>query len=101
MNIAEWLDCKEAEGVDVSQIELPEELLFDAIPDESGFFKTYIPCSILCDREHPYATVERYGRWYYCRGQDKKAGIHKTGMEWRFITRNKDLAIRTARSRIE
>ncbi|OPY06885.1 MAG: hypothetical protein A4E67_01335 [Syntrophaceae bacterium PtaB.Bin038] len=101
MNISEWLDRKEAEGVDVSQIELPGELLFDAVPDETVFFETYNPCSILCAREHPYATVERYGRWYCGRGQDKKAGIHRTGMEWRFNTRNKDLAIRTARSHIE
>jgi len=101
MNIPEWLDRKEAEGVDVSQIELPEELLFDAVPDETVFFKTYNPCSILCAREHPYATVERYGHWYHCRGQDKTAGIHKTGMEWRFFTKSRDLAVATARARIE
>lgn len=101
MSISDWLDQKEKEGFDVSRIEPPEELLSDAVPDETVFFKTYNPCSILCAKEHPYATVERYGHWYLCRGQDKKAGIHKTGMEWRFITRNKDLAIRTARSHIE
>ena len=101
MDITEWLDRKEAEGIDVSQIEPPEELLFDAVSDETVFFKSYNPCSILCAREHPYATVERYGQWYLCRGQDKKAGIHATGMEWRFFTKDKELAIRTARSRIE
>lgn len=101
MSISDWLDMQEAAGADVSHIALPEELAFDAVPDEVVYFKTYNPCSILCAKEHPYATVERYGHWYLCRGQDKKAGIHKTGMEWRFITRNKDLAIRTARSHIE
>ena len=101
MNISDWLDKKEAEGADVSQIELPEELLFDAVPDETVFFKTYNPCSILCAKEHPFSTVERFGHWYSCRGQDKKAGIHATGMEWRFFTRDKDLAIKTAKSHIE
>ena len=47
------------------------------------------------------STVERFGHWYYCRGQDKKAGIHATGMEWWFFTRNKDLAVKTAKSHIE
>ena len=101
MNIAEWLDQKGKEGVDVSRIEPPEELLFDAAPDETVFFRTYNPCSILCAKNHPFATVERFGRWYYCRGQDRKAGIHTTGMEWRFFTKDKELAIRTAQSRIE
>jgi len=101
MNISEWLDRKEAEGADVSQIELPEELTYDSVPDETVFFKTYNPCSILCAKEHPFSTVERFGHWYSCRGQDKKAGIHATGMEWRFFTRDKDLAIKTAKSHIE
>ncbi len=101
MNISDWLDKKEAEGVDVSHIELPEELTYDNVPDETVFFKTYNPCSILCAKQHPFSTVERVGHWYYCRGQDKKAGIHTTGMEWRFFTRDKDLAIKTAKSHIE
>ena len=101
MNISEWLDQKEEEGVDLSRVELPEELLFDAVPDETVYFKTYNPCSILCAKEHPYSTVERFGRWYYCRGQDRKAGIHVTGLEWRFFTRDRNLAVQTARSRIE
>ena len=101
MTISDWLDKKEAEGIDVSQIALPDELSRDEDPDETVFFKTFHPCSILCTGNHPFSTVERFGRWYYCRGQDKKAGIHATGMEWRLFTKDKDLAIRTAESHIE
>jgi hypothetical protein len=101
MNISEWLDKKEAEGIDVSQIVLPDELLRDEDPDETVFFKAFNPCSILCPKEHPFSTVERFGHWYYCRGQDKKAGIHATGMEWWFFTKDKDLAVKTAKSHIE
>jgi hypothetical protein len=101
MNISEWLDKKEAEGIDVSQIQMPDDLLYDASPDEVVFFKVVNPCSILCSNNHPFSTVERFGHWYYCRGQDKKAGIHATGMEWRFFTKNKELALKTAKSHIE
>jgi hypothetical protein len=101
MTISDWLDQKEAEGIDVSQISLPDELSRDEDPDETVFFKTFRPCSILCTGNHPFSTVERFGRWYYCRGQDKKAGIHSTGMEWRFFTKDKELAIKTAKSHIE
>ena len=38
MNISEWLDEKEAEGVDVSQIELPGDLAYDEAPEETIFF---------------------------------------------------------------
>ena len=33
MNISEWLDEKEAEDVDVSQIVLPDDLSYDEVPD--------------------------------------------------------------------
>ncbi len=101
MTISDWLDKKEAEGIDVSQIELPDELSRDEDPAETVYFKSFNPCSILCTRNHPFSTVERFGHWYSCRGQDKKAGIHSTGMEWRFFTKNKDLAVKTAKSHIE
>jgi hypothetical protein len=101
MTISEWLDEKEAEGVDVSQIALPGDLAFDEDPDETIFFEELRPCGFLCRGNHPFSTVERFGDWYVCRGQDKKAGIHATGMEWRLITKDKDLALRTAKSRIE
>lgn len=101
MKIPKWLDEKEAEGVDVSQIELPDDLLYDAEPSEVVFFEVYRPCSMLCAKNHPFATVERFKHWYYCRGQDKKAGIHTKGMEWKFFTKNKELAIRTAKSHME
>ena len=101
MNISDWLDRKVAEGIDVSQIALPDDLSYDAVPDEVVFFQVLQPCSILCSKNHPFSTVERFGHWYSCRGQDKKAGIHATGMEWTFVTKDKDLAVKTARSRIE
>jgi hypothetical protein len=101
MKISKWLDEKEAGGIDVSQITLPDELAYDETPDETIFFKEIKPCGALCADKHPFSIVERFGDWYYSRGQDKKAGIHTTGMEWRIFTKNKDLALKTAKSHIE
>ncbi len=99
--VSEWLDEREAEGVDVSGIEPPEELFYDEDPDETIFFEQIRPCGILCTENHPYATVERYGHWYYSRGQDKSAGIHSQEGQWRLFTKDRELAVRTARSHIE
>jgi hypothetical protein len=101
MSISEWLDKKEAEDVDVSQIVLPDDLSYDQVPDETIFFEEINPCEILCTGNHPFSTVERFGHWYYCRGQDKAAGIHSLRMQWRFLTKDKDLAVKTAKSHIE
>lgn len=101
MTISEWLDERESEGKDVSQIELPADMSFDEEPAETVYFKEIKPCGLLCTENHPYSLVQRYGRWYICRGQDKKAGIHSSEMEWRFISRDKELAVTTARSHIE
>ncbi len=101
MTISEWLDEREAEGLDVSQIVIPANLSFDEKPAETIFFEEIKTCGLLCTENHPFSTVERFGHWYICRGQDKNAGIHSSGMEWKLITKDKDLAIRTARSHIE
>jgi hypothetical protein len=101
MNISNWLDEKEAENLDVSQIELPEDLSYDDVPDETIFFKEINPCGILCTDNHPFATVERFGHWYYSRGRDKGAGIHSSGKEWRVFTKDRALAIQTAKSHID
>jgi len=39
MKISDWLDEKEAENVDVSQIELPRNMSYDEDPDETIFFQ--------------------------------------------------------------
>jgi len=101
VNISDWLDEKEAEGTDVSQIAPPDDLAFESTPDETIFFQEINPCGVFCTGNHPFSTVERFGHWYYARGQDKKAGVHSSEMEWRLFTRDKDLAVRTAKSRIE
>ena len=101
MKISEWLDEKEAEKVDVSQITLPADLSYDKVPDETIFFEEINPCSILCTDDHPFSTVERFGHWYYCRGRSKEAGIHSSGTEWRFFTKDRDLAVKTAKSHIK
>jgi hypothetical protein len=101
VNISDWLDEKEAKGFDVSQIVLPNDLSYDEAPDETIFFKEINPCGILCTGNHPFSTVERFGHWYYCRGQDKEAGIHSSKMKWRLFTRDRDLAVKTAKSHIE
>ena len=95
------LDIKEAEGFDMSQIALPDDLSYDEAPDETIFFEEINPCGALCTGNHSFSTVERFGHWFYCRGQDKRARIHSSEMEWRLLTKDKDLAVRTARSRIE
>lgn len=101
MSISDWLDEKAAEGSDVSHIVLPEDLAYNEPPEETIYFKEVNPCGMFCTGNHPFATVERFGHWYCSRGQDKKAGIHSKEMEWRFFTKDKDLAIKTAQSHIE
>lgn len=101
MKISDWLDEREAEKVDVSQIALPKDMFYDEAPDETIFFKEINPCGFLCTDNHPFSTVERYGHWYYCRGQDKQAGIHSAKMKWRLFTKDKELALQTAQAHIE
>lgn len=101
MNISQWLDKKEAEGIDVSRIELPEDLANNATPDETIFFEEIRPCTILCTRSHPFSTVEQFGHWYYCRGRDKEKGPHTTQPQWRLFTKDKDLAVKTAKAHME
>ena len=101
MKISEWLDEKEAENLDVSQIALPKDLSYDEVPDETIYFEEINPDGILSTADHPFSTVERFGHWYYCRGRDKANGIHSSGMEWGLFTKDKDLAVKTAKSHIE
>jgi len=101
MKISDWLDAKEAENRDVSQITLPANISYDDDPDETIFFKEMNPCGLFCTENHPFATVERFGHWYLSRGQNKKAGVHSSEMIWRLFTKDKDLALQTAKTRIE
>jgi hypothetical protein len=101
MTISDWLDEREAENQDVSQIVLPAEMSYDESPEETIYFKEFKPCGFLCTGNHPFSTVERYGHWYSCRGQDRKAGIHSSNMKWRLFTRDKDIALKTAREHME
>lgn len=101
MTISEWLDQKEAQGVDVSQIVLPEDLASDEEPDETIYFKEIRPCSVLCTGTHPFATVERYGHWYLSRGREKEAGPHTSRPQWWLFTKDKNLALKTSREHIE
>ena len=101
MKISAWLDEKVKQNVDVSQIELPTDMSYDEFPDETIFFEEINPCGLLCKDNHPFSKVERFGRWYFCKGQDKKAGIHSSKMKWRLFTKDKDLALETAKAHIE
>jgi len=101
MKISDWLDKKEAEQVDVSQIVLPKNMFYDEDPDETLFFKEINPCGFFCTENHPFSTVERFGHWYYCKGQDRKAGIHSSEMKWRLFTKDKGLALQTAKEHLE
>jgi len=101
MTISDWLDEREAENVDVSQIVLPADMSYDESPEETIYFKELKPCGLLCTGNHPFSAVERFGHWYSCRGQDRKAGIHSSNMKWRLFTRDKDIALQTAKEHIE
>ena len=101
MALSDWLDEREAENVDISKITVPKDLLYDASPDELVFFKEINPCGLLCSDNHPFSKVERFKHWYFCRGQDKKAGIHSSKMKWHLFTKDKSLAIQTAKANIE
>ena len=101
MKISDWLDEQEAQKVDVSQIALPKNMSYDEDPDETTFYKEINPCGLFCTENHPFSTVERFGHWYYCRGQDKKAGIHSSKMKWRLFVKDRDTALQTAIAHIE
>jgi len=101
MTISEWLDQEAARGVDVSHIVLPADLTAEEEPDETVYFREVRTCGVLCTGDHPFATVERFGHWFYSRGREKEAGLHTTRPPWWLITKDKNLAISTARSRIE
>lgn len=98
MNISDWLDEKEAQGLDVSHIALPESLARSEDPEETIYFKETRTCGILCTRDHPFATVERFGHWFYSRGRDKdNKGRHTTQPQWWLFTKDKDFAVQTAK----
>ena len=101
MRISDWLDEKEADNVDVSQIVLPKNMAYAEDPEETIFYKEIKSCGLFCAENHPFATVERFGHWFYCRGQDKKAGIHSSEMKWWLFTKDRDVAIKTAKEHIE
>ena len=101
MKISDWLDEKEAENKDVSQIELPKDISFDAVSDETIYFKEDNPCGLLCTDNHPFSKVERFGHWFFSKGQDRKAGIHSSKMKWRLFTKDKALALKTAKEHME
>lgn len=101
MKISTWLNKNIAKGIDVSKIELPSDVSYDNDPDETVFFEEYKPCGYFCAENHPFSTVERFGSWYYSRGQDKKAGIHSSEMKWHIFTKDKELAIKTAKAHLQ
>jgi len=101
MNISNWLDHQAEENGDISQVELPADLTYDVEPDERVFFKEINHCSVLCNKNHPFSSVVRYGHWYYCTGQDKKAGAHSTKLMWHLLTKDRQLALKNAKEHIE
>ena len=101
MTISTWLDLQAEEKGDISQLELPTKLTYDEGPDEMVYFKEINHCGILCDKNHPFSNVIRYGHWYYCTGQDKSATLHSSEKMWHLLTRDRQLALKTAREHIE
>lgn len=101
MSISNWLDQQAEETGNIAQLELPASLTYDEEPDEMVFFKEINHCGILCTKNHPFSSVVRYGHWYYCTGQDKSAKIHSTEKMWHLLTKDKQLALTTAKQHIE
>ncbi len=101
MKISKWLDKKQEEGADMTQIELPIGMLIDEEPDKTLYYKEINSCGFFCAKNHPFSKVEKYGSWYYCKGQDKKAGIHSSEMKWKLFTKDKAVALQTAAEHIE
>jgi len=101
MNISYWLDKKRVQKIDVSQIEVPADMFYDEDPDEMIYFEENKPCGYFCVENHPFSKVERFGHWYYCKGQDKKAGIHSSDMKWHLFTKDKEIALQAAKKHIE
>jgi hypothetical protein len=98
MKISDWLDEKMAEGMDVTRVTMPPEMSYDQSPDEMVYFKEHKPCGYFCAQNHPFSKVERFGNWYACKGQDRKAGIHCSDMTWHLFTKDKQLALKTAKA---
>ncbi len=101
MKVSDWLDKKEKENLNVSEIVLPKNIFYDEDPEETIYYQEYNPCGLFCTENHPFATIERFGHWYYCRGQNKKAGIHSSEMKWQLFTKDRNLALQTAKAHIE
>ena len=57
---------------------------------------------MLCAENHPFATVERFGHWYRCRGRDRDGdAVHTSKEPWWLFTKDRDLAVRTAKSHLD
>ncbi|MCK9274787.1 MAG: hypothetical protein M0P57_06830 [Syntrophales bacterium] len=98
--IAEWLDEQERQGLDITELSVPEEMIHDEEADETLFFQEIRPCSVLCTRNHPFAAVKRFDHWYYSYGREKENGPHTGKPIWQFFTKDKDLALKTAKMHI-
>lgn len=101
MKLSDWLDQQEAEKGDVAQTVVPRDIAFDSKPDETIYFKEIRPCGMFCSEPHPFSKVERYGHWYAASGQDERAGIHSSAMQWKLFTKDRELALKTAKEHIE
>ena len=101
MNISDWLDRKVAEGIDVQpRSHCLTICRMTLSPTRSYFFRFCSP-AVSSAQKSPLFHGRALRALVSCRGQDKKAGVHATGMEWTFFTKDKDLAVKTAKSRIE
>jgi len=100
MKISEWLDKKEAKALMYLKSHCPIASLMNDEPDDTIFFK---------DMNHDGSFLPPIIR-FYCRalwalvllpGRDSVTGNHSPGIEWRLFTKDKDLALKTAKSHIE
>jgi hypothetical protein len=99
MKISDWLDEKEAEKLDVSQIALPDDLSYDKVPDETIFLRRLIFAGFSVQAIIPFLRSSALDTGIIVEVETRRPAF--TRQEWRFFTKDRDLAIKTAKSHIE
>lgn len=101
-SLAAWFDLCDAH--DLTPTPIPDVVIENEIRhaqehdgDDSGVSILHLQAKG-ADRHasRPHANVVQYGRWYIASGQDTKAGIGSSGMEWQLVTTDRAAAVAAA-----
>ena len=101
MKISDWLDEKEA-GAQMYRNGIPKEMSYDeGALQMKLFISKQDRVRLLCTENHALFYGEHFGHWCYCRGQDKKAGIHSSEIRSGLFTKDKDVRIPNCETHIK